>query len=394
MKEKPGNAKMPFRICTIFPELEDQHLPKEVVQLPYVLGKQMGAETRIVGVERGAELADRELLAPGVQFDILEDRGKFRFVERSILHYLYKNARSIDLLQLLHFQKRSFLLAILYKRLNPKGSVYLKGDVYNDRLARGEAVRSENALHRFSLRILEKLALRSIDLISVENREALRIFQERYPEHGEKCFHLPSGIHPRSMDEAVPEPPPLEERPKRILIVGRLGLYVKGHDILMKALEGIELKDHELRFIGPEYEGFEEMKQGLFQKRPDLQDRTSFAGPIRYRKELYREYAQGRFLCLPSRAESFGLVLIEAAAFGVIPIGTDAIHSFDDITQGERFGLKVPSEDPDALREGLQRMIDEPEPYLAVSDAYREQVRKNFDWEGIAEQLGELLGRR
>lgn len=384
----------PFRITAIFPELEDQHLPKEVVQLPDQLGQRLGAETTVLSIERGAKLELKEELAPGVRFEVLPDQGRLFFVEKGLLRYLYKQARSIDLLVLFHFHKRSYLLALLYKMLNPKGEVYLKGDVYNDRLAEGTATFSSRSHYRFLLGRLEKAAIRRMNLISVENQEALQIFRERYPKKMDDCIYLPSGVNADTVHQAVPHPLPMDERPFRILVVGRLGLYVKGHDILFRALETLDLKKFEIRFIGPELVDMEGQKERLFRKRPDLEERVRFMGPIRDRHRLFQEFGQGRFLCMPSRAESFGLVLLEAGALGVMPIGTDAIDSFDEITRNGRFGTKVPVEDPEALAKALQEHIDEPEEHHREAEAYRQHILEHFDWKGIAAKLQKELDQR
>lgn len=383
-----------FRITAIFPELEDQHLPKEVVQIPSKLGSYLNAETRSVGLDQGATLEQKGTMAPSMEFEVLKGKKRFFFVERSLIAYLFQHARKTDLLILYHFHKRSYFLALLYKLLNPKGRIYLKGDVYNQRLADGTATHSRRAILRPLLRSLERKALRAIDLISVENEGALRIFKERFPSFAQKGIQLPSGIDPSYIEAMVPNPLPVDERPYRILVVGRIGLYVKGHDLLLKALEGIDLRGAEIRFIGPEAKGFEEVKRPFFQKRPDLQERIRFCGPITDRKKLFEEYAQARFLCLPSRAESFGLVLLEAGAFGVYPIGTDAIESFDEITMNGRFGTKVPQEDPEALRKALQAHIDDPKAHHREAEAYSEHIKRNFDWDKLTEKLYQELSRR
>jgi len=66
------------------------------------------------------------------------------------------------------------------------------------------------------------------------------------------------------------------------------------------------------------YRFIEELKS----KRPSAASRISYLGFVE-RDELYRRYSEAKILLMPSRWESFGLVVAEAGALGNVLLGSD-----------------------------------------------------------------------
>ena len=95
-------------------------------------------------------------------------------------------------------------------------------------------------------------------------------------------------------------------------------------------------------------------------------------------------------LVLPSEAEGFGLVLIEAMAAGVPVVATD-VPGIRDVVSSEVTGLLVPPRRPDLLREAILR--------ACTDDAFREVVRptgraeviRRFSWDLALAQYRALL---
>ncbi len=95
-------------------------------------------------------------------------------------------------------------------------------------------------------------------------------------------------------------------------------------------------------------------------------------------------------LVLPSAAEGFGLVLIEAMAAGVPVVATDVPGIRDVVTDG-RTGLLVPVESPREIARAVRRVCED----LKLRDRLVEQgsaeVNRRFSWENVLGQYESLL---
>ena len=95
-------------------------------------------------------------------------------------------------------------------------------------------------------------------------------------------------------------------------------------------------------------------------------------------------------LVLPSKAEGFGLVLIEAMAAGVPVLATNVAGIRDVVKHGET-GLLVPC-DAGALAAALERLVEDPALRAKLAAAGRADVARRFTWAAVLPQYRELLG--
>jgi len=95
-------------------------------------------------------------------------------------------------------------------------------------------------------------------------------------------------------------------------------------------------------------------------------------------------------LVLPSDAEGFGLVLIEAMAAGVPVIGTDA-DGIRDIVQHEKTGLLVPRRSPTMIAGAIERLRADATLRQRLCDNARRFVHDRFSWPAVLEQYERLL---
>lgn len=70
--------------------------------------------------------------------------------------------------------------------------------------------------------------------------------------------------------------------------------------------------------------------------------------------------ARANVFALSSRWEGTANVIIEAAALGVPIVATDCHYGPREVLQDGRYGELVPTEDPEALGRGIERMLDQP----------------------------------
>lgn len=90
--------------------------------------------------------------------------------------------------------------------------------------------------------------------------------------------------------------------------------------------------------------------------------------------EIVARYLQAADLAvLPSHFEAFGIAAAEAMACGLPVVVTD-VKGFHDYVVHERNGLVAPVGAPDALRDAMQRLIDEPETRAAYGAAARTDI--------------------
>ena len=96
-------------------------------------------------------------------------------------------------------------------------------------------------------------------------------------------------------------------------------------------------------------------------------------------------------LVLPSEAEGFGLVLIEAMAAGVPVVATDVPGIRDVVTNGVN-GLLVPVGSPAALTAAIERVLSDANLRHNLIENGLKTVREKFSWDVVLPRYRELLG--
>jgi glycosyltransferase involved in cell wall biosynthesis len=87
-------------------------------------------------------------------------------------------------------------------------------------------------------------------------------------------------------------------------------------------------------------------------------ERTRLLGRIE-RDELMRWYTAADAYVMPSRSETWGMAMQEAAAAGLPLIASEAPGAAYDLIEEGVNGYRVPVEDVEALREALQRVASD-----------------------------------
>lgn len=138
---------------------------------------------------------------------------------------------------------------------------------------------------------------------------------------------------------------------KKLVVLGRHN-YQKGFDRLFEAWKIVSAKhrDWELEIYGednPDYD-IKAMAAAL------SLDRIIFKKPV---KDVAVAYADAAINLLPSRYEGFGLVIIEAAAFGVPTVAFDCPVGPGEIITNNKNGLLIPDGDIKAFADAVCRLI-------------------------------------
>jgi glycosyltransferase involved in cell wall biosynthesis len=173
---------------------------------------------------------------------------------------------------------------------------------------------------------------------------------------------IPLGLPAISDDAAKAANSTMPQRPPglRLLAVGRLS-YFKGFDVLLQALALVP--DVSLMLVG---DGECGAKLRRLARDLGIEARVTFAGRIDMDSAgdaaLAAAYANAEVFCLPSteRAESFGLVLLEAMRAGLPTVASDIPGSgVGFVVRNNETGLLVPPGDVPALAAALQRMVND-----------------------------------
>lgn len=175
------------------------------------------------------------------------------------------------------------------------------------------------------------------------------------PKFKDQCEVIPFGINLENIRSQLA---PQKSDGGYALFVGRMIPY-KGVPVLLEAVAKFNLTDFKLKLVGtgPHLEEYQSQAQDL-----GVQDQVEFLGAIPSSRDLYRLYQQARFFVLPSitRAEAFGMVLIESMACGTPAIATRLNSGVPFVNLDGVSGLNVDPSDANQLAEAIEKLWIDP----------------------------------
>ena len=191
---------------------------------------------------------------------------------------------------------------------------------------------------------LVKKAIKSADAFRVNNQAIARKLVEWRMDR-------PILVQPTPIDVKEFFVSKIQNPVPKILFVGRLEKE-KNVGMLVRAVKNLK-EDFRLEIVG---EGSEQTRL-LELARGD--GRIKFLGPKKY-EDLPELYRQADIFVLPSNTESFGQVLVQAAAAGCAIIATKTTGAMS-IIQDQESGILVEVGDQMALTKALARLITDAE---------------------------------
>jgi glycogen synthase len=186
-----------------------------------------------------------------------------------------------------------------------------------------------------------------------------------------------NGVDPALFDE--PQQPGRD-----VVYIGRLEFGGKGLDLLLDAWKRIQQRvDGQLVVAG---QGHDEARIRREVARLGLAERVRFVGWVRG-AEKARLLAGARVVAMPSRAETFGIVAVEAFA-AATPVVAFDIPSLREVVP-EGAGFAVPAFDVEEYAKRLAEVCTDADLAVAMGAEGRRFAR-GYDWDALAARQGEV----
>jgi len=199
---------------------------------------------------------------------------------------------------------------------------------------------------------------------------------------------IPPGVDLPAEAEPLPEPRPT------LLTIARLEDRYKGHDVLVRALPLIRAAVPDVQWVvigdGPLRSGLERLSAAH-----GMEDAVRFLGAADDEERnswLRRAHA----LAMPSRlpdgdfaGEGFGIVYLEAGAYGKPVLAGNVAGPLDAVADGES-GLLVDPADHLAVAEGATKLLRDRELAQRLGAAGKARAQ-DFAWPRIGERVEALL---
>ncbi len=212
--------------------------------------------------------------------------------------------------------------------------------------------------------------------------ELQRIFQVP----SDKIRVIPNGIDaPADIDTVESLPKRADER-RRIFFIGRL-VYEKGVDVLLQAFQRVQSAYPSAELViagrGPEERSLQQLAQHL-----GVSANVRFLGHISD-EERNRFYRTAHAAVVPSRYEPFGIVALEAMAYGA-PVIVARTGGLAEVVDDQSTGLHFAPGDVDALAGQLRRVLGDLDFGRSLARRAREAIRSRYDWRRIAATTAEV----
>ncbi|WOP19682.1 glycosyltransferase family 4 protein [Raineyella sp. LH-20] len=263
----------------------------------------------------------------------------------------------------------------------------------------GLRLESASGLSRRFLSLLERITCRlATDVVPVSRSLAEAMANEKITAEtkirilghgspgGVDISHFATVVCDESLKNRIRQRLDLDSGIPVVIFVGRL-TEDKGLAAL-SAAAGILSAARPVQFliVGPVDD--ESGKAGV-RTLTEAASRVTFTGNV---DDVAPYLAVADVLCLPSRREGLPTVILEAFAAGVPVVATRATGVVDLVTDG-RTGLLVPIDDPVALEDALERLLDDPEAARRLADSGREIVEAYFARADVHRRWTDFLSR-
>jgi glycosyltransferase involved in cell wall biosynthesis len=253
-----------------------------------------------------------------------------------------------------------------------------------------------------ALPFAKRMALCGADRVIVTSKLNHEQVIIRHQVRAERIASLPCAL-----DEALSKVEPATAGPHQLLADGqRVVLTVarmaaaeqyKGHDVILRALPSVIARVPDLTYVmvgeGDDLPRIEALAESL-----GIRPHVTFTGRVSD-SELAALYNRSDVFALPARTvlngrepkgEGFGIVFLEAMAFGKPVIGPNIGAPAEFIRNGEN-GLMVDPDSVTSVAEALIALLTNPEKGREMGKAGREWVQRSYSYGAFRERLAGML---
>ncbi len=171
--------------------------------------------------------------------------------------------------------------------------------------------------------------------------------------------------------------------------IGRIYMYHKGLDLLLKAMAILKLLSNRLRcklfVIGPFYTKRDERSFHLAVETLGLQNDVKLLGP-KYGDEKLRYFLACDVFVHTSRFEGMPMAVLEAMALGRPCLVTPGTNIADVVRQG---GGWVCDPNPESIAEAIKSIYGKRDSLEALGQQSRKLIQSRFTWRKVVQRLSE-----
>ncbi|MGI9385443.1 MAG: glycosyltransferase family 4 protein [Methyloligellaceae bacterium] len=217
---------------------------------------------------------------------------------------------------------------------------------------------------------LEQYLAPMTDGVIFESAYSRRLFEAKVGALACRSQIIPNGLHPYEFYDVR-----LDVDPADFVFVGELR-QLKGVDVYLQALAELHRwKTFKALVVGagPDAKSYHRLAKKL-----NLESVVRFPGPMPARQA----FARARCLVVPSRAESFPYIVLEAAA-AQLPMILTNVGGIPDITMGSGMELIEPG-NVQTLHDRMVAFLEDPVPFVEQANALQAAVSNRYTIDGMA----------
>ncbi len=220
--------------------------------------------------------------------------------------------------------------------------------------------------------------------------ESERTHFQRLDRINSKTDVLYNAVDVRRFAEAQPMRRELGLEPHQIAI-GTIAQIRKGKgiDVIIEAARLLRSDQFVFLIVGPDGTGEEEFATQMRAQAvedPALRSKVRFLGS---REDIPEFLKSLDLFVLPTRAEAFGIVIVEAMASGIPVVATNTGGVPEIVNSGE-IGRLVSDITPAAFASMITEVLNLPDRGRAMAAKAQESVRQRFDTSVIAQKLSSI----
>lgn len=368
---------------TIFPDFEQIHINKDVGQVNLLTSDYLKVQPYLLSYN-----SDMNKDGP-VSYIKIKEYFKKRAgnkLDLNIVIFLLLKSRRFKYLNLYHPTFCTQLYTIIFKTINRSGKAYVKLDLDVEHEKRNIEIK-EGFFRTLIKSCVFRTYAKLVDVVSVESDEGRHAVSTKKQYSDNKLIKITNGVSSASLLNDYGDVN-YEDKKNIFLTIGRIGTTEKCNELMLKALEIIDLNSWVFVFVGPIENSFIQKIEDFYHKNPRLKDSVSFLGP-KNRSEICDLYKSAKVFTLSSIREGFPLVFAEASFYGCHII-TTAVSGAADITRDGTMGDIIPVGDHVLFSKAMEKIIE-----LDVSRECFKKIRnyanENYTWENIIPKLAKKL---